>query len=102
MACEYVRQYHGVPAEIGRRVEWGGRQGVIAEDRGNYLGVLFDDAKPGSISILHPTDGVVYLDMGPVRQMTAAQKRYRDYRSADWFTGTFMDWCRRTSTKGSH
>lgn len=97
MACEYVRQYYRVPAEIGRRIEWRGRSGVIAEDRGNYIGVLFDDHKPGNVSNLHPTDGVTYLDMGAVRQMTASQRRYRDFKEADWFCGSFMDWLRYCS-----
>lgn len=96
--CEYVRQYYGVPAEIGRRIEWDGRAGVIAEDRGQYIGVLFDDAKPGNISILHPTHEVKYLGMGQVRKMTAGQRRYRDFLDAGWFTGSFMDW-RKQSNK---
>lgn len=98
-ACGYVRQYYGVPAEIGRLVKWEGRSGVIAADRGHYIGVLFDDQEPGNISNLHPTDGVTYLGMGSVRQMTAAQKRYHEYREADWFRGSFTDWCRARSPR---
>lgn len=47
---EYAKNYYGVPSDIGRRVTVGERPGIIAEDRGNYIGVNFDDSKPGVIS----------------------------------------------------
>ena len=62
--CEYVKRHYGVPAEIGRRVLVDGRPGIIAQDRGNYIGVSFDDAKPGIIENCHPTWEVKYLGMG--------------------------------------
>jgi hypothetical protein len=84
MACEYVRDYYGVPAEIGRRVIAYGRPGIIAADRGNYIGVNFDDAKPGCIDNCHPTDHVEYLEeFGKIRQMTRSQERYQDYINSD-------------------
>ncbi len=50
MNCEYVQQYYSVPACIGRRVVVDGKPGVIAKDRGHYIGVNFDSDKPGVIS----------------------------------------------------
>lgn len=95
MACEYAREYYGVPACIGRRVTVNGEPGIIAEDRGHYIGVTFDKDKPGVISNAHPTWKVEYLDMGKIRKMTRSQKRYRawlDY-GADYFDD-FIDFCR--------
>lgn len=96
MNCEYVRQHYRVPAEIGRRIDFNGRSGVIAEDHGNYIGVLFDDANPNNIVSIHPKeDGLTYGEMGKVRKMTTSQRRYRDFMEADWFVGTFEDWIKR-------
>lgn len=73
--CEYVRKYYGVPACIGRRVVAYGKPGIIAEDRGNYIGILLDEDKPGNINNYHPTDGIEYLDeIGKVRPMTRSMK----------------------------
>lgn len=79
----YVRETYGVPACIGRRIEFNGRSGVIAEDRGNYIGVNFDDDAPGQIVNLHPTERVTYLGTGPVRKPSRSQARYRRFVSAD-------------------
>ena len=79
MNCEYVREYYGVPAEIGRRVVVSGKPGIIAEDRGHYIGVNFDVDKPGVVFNVHPTDNVEYLGMGKIRPMTRSQQRYRHY-----------------------
>ena len=76
---EYIQKYYRVPAEIGRRVECYGESGIIAEDRGNYIGVLLDKDKPNDIKTYHPTSEVKYLGMGKVRKMTRSQKRYMDY-----------------------
>lgn len=67
MSCEYAQKHYNVLACIGRRVSFSGREGIIAEDRGHYLGVLFDDRKPNHIDTVHP-NGVQYLDMGTVRK----------------------------------
>lgn len=83
MSCEYVRKYYGVPAEIGRRVIVYGKPGIIAADRGNYIGVNFDCDKPGVIHNAHPTDHVEYGGMGTVRKMTRSQARYREYLDSD-------------------
>lgn len=79
VSLEYVRDYYGVPAEIGRRVTVYGRPGIIGADCGHYIGVNFDDAPPGMYAAAHPTDGVVYGEMGKERPLTRAQKRYRAY-----------------------
>ena len=93
MQCEYVQESYGEPACIGRRVIVNGKAGIIAEDRGNYIGVTFDDEKPGHVSNLHPTtEGLEYLGMGKIREMTAGQKRYQKFLNADWFDGTFAEW----------
>lgn len=78
-AFKYVKDYYGVPACYGRRVVHRGNPGIIAEDRGHYIGVNFDEDKPGVVFNVHPTDKVEYLGMGKVRKMTRAQKRYQEY-----------------------
>lgn len=90
--CEYVAKYYGVPACIGRGVTVDGRPGVIVEDRGAYIGVNFDDDKPGNSLPCHPTWKVEYGEMRPVRKLTRSQQRYRDYRRADWFDGSFIEY----------
>lgn len=79
MSCEYVREYYGVPAAIGRRVTVSGQPGIIAADRGHYIGVNFDSDKPGAVHNAHPTSEVVYGEMGKVRQLTRSQERYARY-----------------------
>lgn len=79
MNCEYVRTYYGVPAEIGRLVTVYGKSGIIASDRGNYIGVNFDSDKPGVIKNAHPKDGVEYLGLGSIRKMTKSQRRYQRF-----------------------
>lgn len=76
---EYVQQYYGVPAEIGRRVIVNGNHGIIAEDRGHYIGINFDKDKPGVIKNCHPTWEVQYLEIGVLRKMTRSQARYQKY-----------------------
>ncbi len=92
MSCEYVRQYYKVPAEIGRRVKvYDGKEGIIAEDRGHYIGVNLDTDKPGVVHNYHPTDGVEYLGMGTVRKLTRSQQNYRDYLNTE-SSDTFAEW----------
>ena len=68
MNCEYVRNYYGVPACIGRKVMVYGKPGIIVEDRGNYIGVNLDENNSGVVHNYHPTDGVEYLGMGKGRK----------------------------------
>jgi hypothetical protein len=91
MSCEYVRKYYNVPAVIGRRIEFDGKAGIIAEDRGNYIGVNFDKDKPSAILNLHPTYKVKYLGMGKIRKMTRSQQRYKDYIRSD-VDCSFAEW----------
>ncbi len=90
--CEYACNHYGVPADIGRIVSIDGRPGVIAEDRGAYIGVLFDDLAPNEIRPCHPTWMAEYGDMGALRKMTRSQERYQKYHDSDWFDGTFAEW----------
>ena len=90
--CQYVKDYYGVPACIGRRVVAYGKPGIIAEDRGNYIGINLDSDRPGEVNNYHPVDGIEYGEMGKVRPMTRAQRRYREYQDADWYGGSFADW----------
>lgn len=92
MAFEYIKDYYKVPAEIGKRVTVYGEPGIIAEDRGHYLGVNFDKHKANDVRSVHPTDGVVYGEMGKRRKITRSQKRYAEFLDADWFGGTFAEW----------
>lgn len=92
MNCEYVREHYAVPAEIGKRVVVYGKPGIIAEDRGHYIGVNFDENKPGVILNCHPTSEVVYGEMGSIRKMSRSQKRYRDYRRVADFYESFEHW----------
>lgn len=94
MSCEYVRQYYGVPAEIGRRVIVYGKPGIIAAGRGHYIGVNFDADRPGLIRNAHPTSDVEYLGMGEVRRLTRAQERYRRYLECEESFDSFLDFCR--------
>jgi hypothetical protein len=85
MSCEYVQENYGVPACIGRRISYKGKEGIIAEDRGHYIGITMDDEKPGHINNFHPkTEGLEYLGMGKVRPMTRSQKRYKDYIDSEY------------------
>lgn len=97
--CKYVRDYYRVPAEIGRRVVVNGQPGVIAEDGGHHIGVLFDRDEPGTALPCHPTWRVEYQGMGQVRQLSArkrrAKERYKRYLEfGDSFDGfrQFLAW----------
>lgn len=80
----YVKTYYGVPADIGRKVEYRGKPGIIYCDGGNYVAVNFDEAKPGECSYVHPTDpDLKYGEMGKLRKMTKSQQRYRDFLRSD-------------------
>lgn len=86
MTCEYAKEHYGVPADVGRRVVVNGKPGIIAADRGHYIGVTFDTDKPGTIHNAHPTWKVEYGEMGTIRPMTRSQRRYAEYREvADCF-----------------
>jgi len=78
--CEYIRNTYNVPACIGRQIEYNGRHGILSADRGNYIGVTFDDEPATTISNFHPLEkGLVYGGIGNVRKMTRSQARYKKY-----------------------
>lgn len=93
VSCAYVRDYYKVPACIGRRIKVYGEPGIIAEDRGHYIGVNLDIEKPSRISNYHPTDGVEYLGMGTVRKLTRSQQNYQDYLNTE-SSDSFAEWMR--------
>jgi len=92
--CEYVREYYGVPAVLGRRVVVSGKPGIIAEDRGHYIGVNFDHDKPGDISNCHPTWEVEYLDIGEIRKPTRSQQRYKRHLEYGDSFESFIEFCK--------
>ncbi len=90
---EYVRTYYKVPAEMGRRVVVNGQPGIIVEDRGHHIGVNFDSDKPGVVKPCHPTWEVEYQGIGKVRRVSRGAARYQRYLAADYFSGSFIDFC---------
>lgn len=94
MNCDYIRSYYQVPAYIGRRVIVYGEPGIIAADRGNYIGVNLDKDKPGVIDNYHPTDGVEYLGMGKIRKASKGRERYLRYLEYGDGFDSFLDYCR--------
>lgn len=92
---KYVRDYYGVPAATGRRVVVDGKPGVIAEDRGHHIGVLFDKDQPGHVFPCHPTWRVEYQGMGEVRKLPArkrrSQERYKRFLEYGDCFGSFRD-----------
>lgn len=100
MSLEYVRDYYGVPAEIGRRVTVYGKAGIISADRGHYIGVTFDTDKPHVVHNAHPTDRVVYGELGRLRSLTRSQRRYRAYLEVADLYEDFAHWLRAQSAKG--
>lgn len=100
MACEYVRDTYGVPADIGVRVVVSGEPGIIVADRGNYIGVNFDRDKPGVIKNAHPTWEVQYGGFGVIRKMTRSQQRYADYMKVSECFDSFLDYLYYRADKG--
>lgn len=92
--CEYVREHYGVPAEIGRRVMVGGKPGIIAADRGHYIGVNLDADKPGVIVNAHPVSEVEYGELGKVRKPSRHAARYQRYLEYGDGFDSFIDFCR--------
>jgi hypothetical protein len=59
---DYVRNYYGVPAFIGKRVKVNGREGVLARRASGdqYVYITFDGER-GAKGPYHPEDGIEYL-----------------------------------------
>lgn len=92
MDDNYVKRAYGVPCDIGRKVTYKGRPGIIYEDGGAYVAVNFDSDKPAHVNYVHPTDpDLVYGDMGERRRLTKAQERYRNWRRSEC-SETFFEW----------
>jgi hypothetical protein len=92
---QYIIDYYDVPACIGRRVVIAGEPGIIVADRGQYIGVTLDSDKPNTVNNYHPTDHVVYGEMGIPRKPTRAQQRWMEYKEvADCFPDGFRDYLR--------
>ena len=85
MQCEYIRNYYGVPAVVGQKIEYRGDTGVIYKDGGNYLCVNMDTDKPGHTLNIHPTDpNLKYLQVaGNIRKLSRSQQNYRDYLKSE-------------------
>lgn len=101
MNFEYVKQYYGVPAELGRDVVIGGKTGTITSDQGNYIGVTFHDDKRKYSLPCHPTSEVVYLDtFSDLKRFrpTRSQERYRQYLSED-YSGSFGEYLKELKNR---
>ena len=94
MSFEYVKEYYQVSARIGMGVEVNGRSGVIIADRGHYIGVNFDDEKPGQISNCHPTWECIYTGMRAIRKPTKGSQRYQRFHEYGDCFDSFIDFCR--------
>lgn len=94
---EYIRGYYGVPAEYNREVVVEGRKGVITEDKGSYIGVIFYDKPTIDAVGCHPIWEVEYLDTfnhePPKVKNYKAKRRYADYLHSDT-SFTFGEWLR--------
>lgn len=95
MPFEYVQNYYGVPAVIGRRVRCCGKPGTIVADRGHYIGVNLDSEKPSRITNYHPVDGVEYLDeITTPRKPSRGALRYQRYLEYGDMFESFIQFCR--------
>jgi len=94
---EYVNQYYGVNACIGRRVVAYGCAGTITKDFGQYIGIVLDTAPHSEPERYHPTDGIEYGDVieytppKMTSRQAAAKRKYGDYLDADYGHG-FGEW----------
>lgn len=92
MSLDYIKQHYGVPADLGRKVVFQGRTGVIVGYHGACLKVNFDDEKPNKYAKLHPNWHIEYGDIGVIRPLTRGQQRYQEWRDSE--NGlSFAEWC---------
>lgn len=59
-SMQYIIDYYGVPAKIGKHVEYNGKRGVIKGARNAYLLIQLEGEK--KIGCYHPTEGINYLE----------------------------------------
>lgn len=81
---DYVVQYYGVPAAIGRRVVAYGKPGIIVADRGHYIGVTLDDDPKRHVSNYHPVDGIEYGEMADKLPKPPRRTNYDRYYDEEW------------------
>ena len=84
---KYIKDYYKVPADMFREINMDGRKGIITEDLGNYIGVVFYDDKKLMPLPCHPTYKIEYLGTfnykPPKPKNLASKQRYKDYLSMD-------------------
>ena len=97
MSLEYIKGHYGVPAEVGRRVEYAGDKtgkpltGVIVGARGQYLSIHLDGEDKPHHAPFHPTWEIKYLDevvTPPVPKevkLTRSQRRYQEYKESIYY-----------------
>lgn len=68
MSLEYIRNYYGVPAKKGGRVNAYGKLGTITGTSNAHLLIKLDGEKHSNP--YHPTDGIEYLEPEPKRSTT--------------------------------
>lgn len=95
MGFQYIKDRYKVPAEMNREVIVNGKKGVIMQEIGSYIGVIFYDNVTVEPLPCHATWNVEYLETfnyePPVIKLTASQKRYRDFLKDD--SGlSFSEW----------
>ncbi len=61
---DYINRAYAMNVKIGQRVIAYGKPGVVAADRGNYIGIRLDGEK--HINNYHPTDGLEWPDLQAV------------------------------------
>lgn len=87
MNFDYVKNAYHVPAEMHREVMLKGKKGVIMEDMGNYIGVVFYDSENKHPQPCHPIWEMEYLDTfnynPPIEKITASKRRYKEFLDAD-------------------
>lgn len=94
---DYVNQYYGVNACVGRRVVAYGKPGVIVEDFGHHIGIVLDDQPMDEPGRYHPIDGITYgevVEYTPPKLSSRKQRsklNYRDFNRAD-YGHEFHEW----------
>lgn len=97
----YIRDHYGVAPFVGQGVIVDGKPGVIVEDRGHYLGVNFDDDKPGVVLNCHPAWRVEYGERRKIRKSSRSARRYMQWlEESDMWDISFGEWLKRGYYKG--
>lgn len=84
---EYIKNYYKVEPKMFMEVIVDGRKGVITEDKGQYIGVVFYDDKKRMPVPCHPTWEVEYLETfnykPPKPKNLKGKQRYLDFLHLD-------------------